>query len=30
MKRGVKGIRDSMKVENGSVHHKRYDGCCIK
>jgi hypothetical protein len=25
-----KEIRDSMKVENGSVHCKRYNGCCMK
>jgi hypothetical protein len=25
-----KEIRDSMKVEDGSVHHKKYDGCCMK
>ncbi len=25
-----KEIRDSMKVEDGGVHHKRYDGHCTK
>ncbi len=25
-----KEIRDFMKVENGGVHHRRYDGCCMK
>jgi len=25
-----KEIKDYMKVENGGVHHKRYDGCCMK
>jgi hypothetical protein len=25
-----KEIKDSMKVEDGSVHHKRYDGHCKK
>jgi hypothetical protein len=25
-----KEIKDFMKVENGSVHHKRYDGCYTK
>jgi hypothetical protein len=23
-------VRDSMKVEKGGVHHKRYDGHCTK
>ncbi len=25
-----KEIKDSMKVEDGSVHRKRYDGCYMK
>ncbi len=25
-----KEIRDFMKVEDGGVHHKRYDGHCTK
>ncbi len=25
-----KEIRNSMKVEDGSVHHKRYNGHCTK
>jgi len=25
-----KEIKDSLKVENGGVHHKRYDGHCTK
>jgi len=25
-----KEIKDYMKVENGSVHRKRYDGCYMK
>ncbi len=25
-----KEIRESVKVEDGGVHHKRYDGCCTK
>ncbi len=25
-----KETRDSMKVENGGVHHKKYDGYCMK
>jgi len=25
-----KEIKNSMKVENGGVHHKIYDGCCTK
>jgi hypothetical protein len=25
-----KEIRDSMKVEDGGVHRKRYNGCCTK
>jgi hypothetical protein len=27
---GVKIIKDSMKVEDGGVHYKKYDGCCMK
>jgi hypothetical protein len=27
---GVKKIRDFMKVEEGGVHHKKYDGHCMK
>jgi hypothetical protein len=27
---GVKKIKDSMKMEDGEVHHKRYDGRCTK
>ncbi len=27
---GSKEVRDSMKVEEGSVHCKRYDGRCTK
>jgi hypothetical protein len=25
-----KEVKDSMKVEDGGVHHKRYDGCYTK
>jgi hypothetical protein len=25
-----KEIRDSMKVENGGLHCRRYNGCCMK
>jgi hypothetical protein len=25
-----KEIKDFAKVEDGGVHHKRYDGCCMK
>jgi len=25
-----KEVRNSMKVKNGSVHRKRYNGCCMK
>jgi hypothetical protein len=25
-----KEVRDSMKVEKGDVHHKKYEGCCTK
>jgi hypothetical protein len=25
-----KEIKDSMKVENGNVHHKKYNGCYMK
>jgi hypothetical protein len=25
-----KKVRDSMKVEDGGVHCKRYNGCCMK
>jgi len=25
-----KEIKDFMKVENGSVHHKKYNGRCMK
>jgi len=25
-----KDIKDSMKVENGGVHHKKYNGHCTK
>ncbi len=25
-----KEIKDSMKVEDGGVHRKRYNGCCTK
>jgi len=25
-----KEIKDSMKVEDGCVHHKKYNGCCTK
>ncbi len=25
-----KKIKDSMKVKNGGVHHRKYDGCCMK
>jgi hypothetical protein len=25
-----KEIRDFMKVEDGGVHYKIYDGCCMK
>ncbi len=25
-----KEIKDFMKVENGGVHHKKYDGRCTK
>ncbi len=26
----LKEVKDSMKVEDGGVHHKRYDGCYTK
>jgi hypothetical protein len=26
----LKEIKDFMKMENGNVHHKRYDGHCMK
>jgi len=26
----LKEIKDFMKVEDGGVHHKRYNGCCMK
>jgi hypothetical protein len=26
----LKEIKDFVKVEDGGVHHKRYDGCCTK
>jgi hypothetical protein len=26
----LKEMKDSMKVEDGGVHCKRYDGCCAK
>jgi hypothetical protein len=29
-KKESKEIKDSMKVENESVHHKKYDMCCTK
>jgi hypothetical protein len=29
-KKKSKQIKDFMKVEDGSVHCKRYDGCCRK
>ncbi len=29
-KGGVKGSKGSMKMEDGSVHHNKYDGCYTK
>ncbi len=29
-KKELKEIKDFMKVEDGGVHRKRYDGCCTK
>jgi hypothetical protein len=30
MREESKEIRNSVKVENGGVHYKRYNGCCTK
>jgi len=30
MKDELKKIKDSIKVENGGVHHKKYDGRYMK
>ncbi len=29
-KKESKEVRDFMKVQEGGVHCKRYEGCCIK